>query len=157
MASAPLNERPHPQLRIARLNKSINLVMSRMFRANNCNITREQEVILRELMRGGDGVNQVELAARTGQERNNLSRTLTILERKGWIERRTCQNDKRNTLVYITPAGEDMHHQVYAVVKQYRKVLYGGLTAEEAESIALGVQKLTANLEAYLEEQMGDN
>lgn len=145
----------HPPLRIARLNKSINLVMTRLFRANDCNITREQEVILRELARG-DGVNQVELAARTGQERNNLSRTLTILERKGWIERRTCQNDKRNSLVYITEEGAAMQRQAYAVVKEYQKVLYAGLEPTETQVIAEAVRKLTGNLENFLEEQAGD-
>ena len=55
--------------------------MTRLFRAHGYDITREQEVILRELCER-DGVHQADLARRVGQDRNNLSRTLEILTLK---------------------------------------------------------------------------
>lgn len=142
----------YPQIKLNKFNKTINLAMSRIFKAYGYNVTREQEAILRALV-AFDGVNQAELAARTGQERNNLSRTLGILEDKGFISRKTCASDKRNSLVYITPAGREFHAHVFRAIEQYRHILFKGLTMEQIYAFSDIIQLLTRNLEEYLEGQ----
>lgn len=154
MELTPPKESRYPRIPMARFNKAINLVMSRLFRAHGYSITREQEAILRELVRG-DGINQVELALRTGQERNNLSRTLTILENKNLILRETCPQDKRNCLIYITREGRAQHEGIFEAIEAYRAVLFQGLTPEEIQDVADKIIRLTGNLERYLEENPG--
>lgn len=145
----------YPRIKLNKFHKTINLVMSRIFKVYGCNITREQEAILRALV-AFDGVNQAELAVRAGQERNNLSRTLGILEEKGLVSRVTCTTDKRNSLVYITPAGRDFHREAYRAVEEYRRILFKGMTMEQIHAFSDVIQRLTRNLEEYLEEQGGE-
>lgn len=139
----------YPQIKLGKFHKTINLTMSRIFKAHGYNITREQEAILRALC-VFDGVNQAELAARAGQERNNLSRTLNILESKGLVSRQTCSTDKRNSVVYITPEGRALHATVYKAIEEYRHILFKGLTMEQVRDFADMVHRLTGNLEDYL-------
>lgn len=138
-----------PRIRLQALQKNINLVMTRQFRARGHDITREQEVILRELCLE-DGVNQADLAARVGQDRNNLSRTLTILDTKKLVERTADPRDRRNTIVRITDAGRALHKDAYAAINDYRRILFDGFTQEEIEAFSEMVLRLNSNLEGFL-------
>lgn len=140
----------YPSIPLARFNKTANLAIKRILAAHSTHITREQEVILRHLCRQ-DGINQVELAARVGQERNNLSRTLTILEDKNYIERKVCRQDKRNSLVFVTETGRQVHAEAYNAMQIYRSVLFMGFTPDEIEQFAATIHELIANLEEYTE------
>ena len=141
---------PFPHIKLNKFNKTINLTMSRIFKVHGYNITREQEAILRSLC-VSDGINQAELASMAGQERNNLSRTLSILEEKGLILRKVCAADKRNSLVYITPVGRALHAKVHRAVEEYRHILFRDVSQESVNEFARLVEKLTDNLESYLE------
>lgn len=139
---------PYPRIRLAHFNKLVNLVMNRQFQARGLDITREQEVILRELGQQ-DGCNQAELAQRTGQDRNNLSRTLDILFTKGLVAREACADDKRHSIIRLTAPGRRMQVQALDAVNAYRDVLFAGFTPNEIDSYAAMVARLIANLESH--------
>ena len=139
----------YPRIRLAYFNKLINLVMSRQFQLRGLDVTREQEAILRELAQL-DGCNQADLAQRTGQDRNNLSRTLGLLEAKQLVRRDVSPEDKRHSVVRLTPAGRRMQQQALQAVDAYRDALYAGFTAQEIDDFARAVSRLTTNLEGFL-------
>ncbi|TXL81574.1 MarR family transcriptional regulator [Vineibacter terrae] len=56
----------------------------------------------------GEGVRQKELAAALGIEGPSLVRLLDGLERRGLIERRETDADRRARGIYLTPAGRDL-------------------------------------------------
>src|ERR1043165_4104286 len=56
----------------------------------------------------GAGVRQKELAAALGIEGPSLVRLLDSLERRGLIERREDESDRRARGIYLTQAGHDM-------------------------------------------------
>lgn len=149
---SPMN---YPRLRLTLFHKSVNLTMTRLFRAHGYDITREQEVILRELCER-DGVNQADLARRVGQDRNNLSRTLEILTLKDLVVRGVSDGDRRQSIVYITEQGRSLHRSVYKAVDAYRRILFHGFSQEEIETFSTMVERLTANLESYLEPGKAD-
>jgi len=144
-----------PRIKLSLLHKLINLTMTRLFKTYGFDITREQEVILREL-RQRDGVNQVDLASRVGQDRNNLSRTLDILESKKLVTRNVCSRDKRSSLVYITDEGRTLHEGAYRAVNEYRQVLFRGFSQAEVDTFAEMIRRLSGNLSSFLE-QNGTN
>jgi DNA-binding MarR family transcriptional regulator len=141
----------YPRIKLSRFHKLINLTMSRLFKAYGYDITREQEVTLREL-RQRDGVNQVDLASRTGQDRNNLSRTLDILESKSLVARDVCSSDKRNSLVYITDEGRLLHEGAYKAVNEYRQILFRGFSQDEVDTFSIMIRRLSENLSSFLEQ-----
>src|SRR5689334_25036268 len=55
----------------------------------------------------GGGVRQKELATALGIEGPSLVRLLDSLERRGLIERREDEYDRRARGIYLTPAGHD--------------------------------------------------
>lgn len=150
-----MTERPkmnYPRIRLNLFHKLINLTMSRLFRAYGYDITREQEVILREL-RDRDGINQADLARRVGQDRNNLSRTLEILELKGLIVRGSSDVDRRQSIVYITDQGRELHKGAFQAIEAYRRILFRGFSQQEIETFASMIERLTANLKSYLQSE----
>jgi len=135
----------YPRLPIAKFNKLVNLTLKRLFEAAGCDITREQEVILRELAQS-DGFNQAELAKRVGQDRNNLSRTLRLLEDRSLIKRHVRGDDKRNSEVRITSAGRKLHAQAFEAIETYWTILFEGFTQSEILEISSNLDQLSNNL-----------
>jgi len=60
----------------------------------------------------GDGVRQKELAAALGIEGPSLVRLLDGLERRGLIERRESDADRRARGIYLTAAGRELEKRV---------------------------------------------
>ena len=135
-------------LPIAKFNKLVNLTLKRLFETAGCDITREQEVILRELVHS-DGYNQAELATRVGQDRNNLSRTLRLLEDRELIKRQVRGDDKRNSDVRITSAGRKLHVQAFKVFEAYWTILFDGASQSEISEITKYFDWLLRNLTKF--------
>jgi DNA-binding MarR family transcriptional regulator len=140
----------YPRLPIAKFNKQVNLSLKRLFESAGCDITREQEVILRELIQS-DGFNQAELARRVGQDRNNLSRTLHLLEDRGLIKRVVRGEDKRNSNVRITAAGRKLHAQAFKAIEAYWNILFEGSSQADIAEISSNLERLSRNLSNFVE------
>jgi MarR family transcriptional regulator for hemolysin len=63
----------------------------------------------------GDGVRQKELAAALGIEGPSLVRLLDSLERRGLIERREHEGDRRVRGIYLTPPGRELQRRVLRI------------------------------------------
>lgn len=146
----------HPRLPVARFGKLVNLTIKRLLEAHDCPVTREQEIVLRKL-RESDGLPQVELATRVGQDRNNLSRTLQLLERNGFVRRTVDVADKRCSLVCITAEGRRVHDVAFAAIMAYQKVLFAGLPNDEIAAFAETMAHMTDNLARFLDTDTMDD
>jgi DNA-binding MarR family transcriptional regulator len=60
---------------------------------------------------GEPGIDQVGLAARLGIDRNNAGVIVLELEKRGLIERRVSNADRRARHLYLTPQGEKTYHR----------------------------------------------
>ena len=145
----------YPRLPLARFDKLVNLTLSRLLKRIGCPITRQQEIILRELRRA-DGLSQGELAARVGQDRNNLSRTLQLLERRKLITRHVRGSDRRSFDVRITAAGREVHKQAFKAIEAYWKILFDGFSQDEIEGFARTIHRLSDNLSTYIDDEKPD-
>ncbi len=140
----------YPRLPLARFDKLVNLTLSRLLKGIGCPITRQQEIILRELCRA-DGLSQGELAARVGQDRNNLSRTLGLLERRKFVTRHVRGSDRRSFDVRITAAGREVHKQAFKAIEAYWEILFKGFSQDEIERFARTIHRLSDNLSTFVE------
>ncbi|MCR8828012.1 MarR family winged helix-turn-helix transcriptional regulator [Pseudosulfitobacter koreensis] len=61
--------------------------------------------VLNHLSRLGDGRTPLDIARAFQVPKTTLSHTLSLLEKRGWIEMRPNPADKRSKLVYLTDAG----------------------------------------------------
>lgn len=95
-------------------------------------ITSEQWILLKRLSQR-DGMNQKELAIESFKGQAAITRTLDILEKKGLIERRKSNNDRREFLVFITNTGRMLLEDSQPDIDDYRQKLDKVLSVDETE------------------------
>ena len=146
-----IRDLPVRRLPVARFNKMVNLTLSRLLKAADSDLSREQEVILRQL-RVRDGINQVALSALVDQDSDNLSRTLSLLESRGFIRRVANQTDRRSQIVEITDSGISAHEKAFEAIEKYWAIAFREFTDQEVDLFGGLMRRMTDNLESFLTE-----
>jgi len=96
-------------------------------------------------------MNQTELASRVGQDRNNLSRTLGILQKKGLISKKVQEDDRRFSLVSITSEGKKVHQDIFKIMEEWREnVFFKDIEPGELVEFNKTFMKLVRNLQDSL-------
>jgi MarR family transcriptional regulator, transcriptional regulator for hemolysin len=98
----------------------------------------------------GDGVRQKELAAALSIEGPSLVRLLDNLERRGLIERREDETDRRARGIYLTRAGRDLAVRAARVGMSIQKRLLATVPAKDLEAC----QRAMTLVERQLEERL---
>jgi len=98
----------------------------------------------------GGGVRQKELATALSIEGPSLVRLLDGLERRGLIERREDETDRRARGIYLTRAGHDLAVRVAKVGAEIQTRLLASVPPADLEIC----QRVLANMERQLEEGM---
>ena len=75
--------------------------------------------------------------------KSSVTRHLTKLEQKGYIERRVCEEDKRELLVYPTEKMLAIRDEVARITKEWNALLFEGLTEDEMRIFDEIMEKLT--------------
>jgi MarR family transcriptional regulator, transcriptional regulator for hemolysin len=95
----------------------------------------------------GEGVRQKELAAALGIEGPSLVRLLDDLERRGLIERREGEADRRARGIHLTPPGRELEKRVARIsVELRRRVL-----AEVSEADLVACERVFRTVERALD------
>lgn len=83
-----------------------------------------------------------EIAQFIGIDRTATSRALRQMESKGWLARRTGEEDRRTTRVVLTPEGDALLARAVPVAEENSRHFLSKLPQEGAESL----QRLLADL-----------
>lgn len=77
-----------------------------------------------------------ELASATRSSRSRLSHAVARLEEVGWVERESCQTDRRGQVAHLTDAGLDLLIRAApSHVESVRNYLIDPLTAEQLRQL----------------------
>jgi DNA-binding MarR family transcriptional regulator len=106
-----------------------------------------QTQLLREIRRG-KSVSQADLSRATSTDPAGLMRSLDALERRGWVKRVACEEDRRRKLVTLTAEGRSAMRLLDARYESLRKLTNRALTLTEREQFSALAAKLAAVLEA---------
>ena len=85
--------------------------LQRVLKRNNIDITFEMLQVLSSLWQE-QGISQQALAEKTAKDKACMTNLMANLEKKGWIMR-------RNRLVYLTPAGEEISDRIRPLIKDF--------------------------------------
>jgi MarR family transcriptional regulator, transcriptional regulator for hemolysin len=96
----------------------------------------------------GGGVRQKELATALSIEGPSLVRLLDNLERRGLIERREDESDRRARGIYLTPAGHDLAVRVAKVGTAIQMRLLASVPPDDLQTC----QRVLAQIEHQLDE-----
>ena len=96
------------------------------------------------------GLSQEQLARHVCVDKCNVTRHLSKLEEKGYVERRPSETDKRVTLVYPTPQMEEMLPKVRQINKEWSDYILDGFSEEEIEQLEEIMLKIARRAKEYV-------
>ena len=94
-----------------------------------------------------DGVTQRVLSRRVGATEPTTALQLTKMEARGYIERRRCDSDRRNSHVHLTRRGRALQNKLLPYAVQVNATALAGLQPQEVTLLQTLLAQLRANLE----------
>ena len=83
------------------------------------------------LISANPGCSQVELAREGGLDKSSLVAIIDDLEQRGYATRTRSTVDRRRSLLYLTPEGEQVMRKMYTAAMATEKSLREGITPED--------------------------
>ncbi len=117
-------------------------IFARELKKKNINLTLEQSRVLFTLFIQ-DGRLQQEISDLLFQEKSSTSRLIDSLERKGYVQRKQSEQDERQKLIFLTPAGAAMQEPCVMVAREAQEKLKKQFTPEEWTQLMRLTQKLS--------------
>lgn len=114
-------------------------------------MTTEQWVVLHRLA-CEDGITQKLLAIRAEKDQTNITRILDQLERKGMVERRANEQDRRSFLTFITDQGRAMNDILTPIEQKVIASLLSGFTEEQSSQLRQLLIQITQEANARIKE-----
>ncbi len=108
--------------------------------AEQFNLTVEQFQVLRRIRRG---FNRVSTIAEDGRiSRPAVSRAVEALVKRGLINKEDATQDRRQTFLSLTAAGQEALTTIYAVTNQWLNDQFSTLTEDEQTAMMKGMEVL---------------
>ncbi|MFP3392482.1 MarR family winged helix-turn-helix transcriptional regulator [Brevibacillus sp. SIMBA_040] len=114
-------------------------------------LTTEQFAVLFRL-REQDGINQKELALRSAKDQPTMTRLLDNLAKKGWIEKKSCPQDRRAFLITLTPAGREWVEKAIPVEAVAVSEILGDIPSEQLEFLKDILLRINTNINSHTKE-----
>lgn len=96
-----------------KLTRSVNALMSRVAAHETLgDLTVSQFGVLESLLHLGP-LSQTEICGKQLKSGGNTTMVVDNLEKRGWVRRETSAEDRRITIVHLTPAGEALIRDVF--------------------------------------------
>ena len=115
-------------------------------------LTQSSWTVLMQLHQLGDNVSVSELAEVQGIELPPLMRTLTQLEKQGYLLRTTSPYDKRIRLLTLTPEGKAILKRLTQVIETYQARVSQNIAPEHIEIFSATLNQIACNLRTIREE-----
>ncbi|MBN9654900.1 MarR family transcriptional regulator [Halobacillus sp. GSS1] len=110
------------------------------------NLAPEQNLIMM-LLWEKDGMTQNQLAHHLKKDKTNIARMASNLEKKGFIKRNFCTEDRRSLELYLTEEGRELKEQVVPVAEAFNDAVTEGISKEELQELDRLLTKMQNNIE----------
>jgi DNA-binding MarR family transcriptional regulator len=102
--------------------------------------------VLLELERAGGSLRPFEVEREMLLAQYNLSRLIDRLEKAGYVERRSCEADRRGQVIAITSAGKNVRRRMWSVYGPAIQAAVGAhLSPKQIETLAVLLGALIEN------------
>ena len=123
--------------------------LRRSFQAAGYDLTPEQWSLMVRL-REHEGMNQRQLGEKAYKDRHNTTRILNQLHKRGYIERRPDNSDKRAYNLFLTKAGRTVQEALTPVVLNHYACAFKGLTNKDLRNMVRILGHIVNNLDEQL-------
>ncbi len=117
-------------------------ILNREFLKAGYNLSREQYELLQVLWTE-DHVNQQTISKRLQKDKYNVTKLLNTLTKRGYVQRKMCQEDKRNNFIVLTEKGIEVKKKLTDIEEQVHVDLTFTISPEEMKSCMWVLKKLT--------------
>ena len=135
---------------LARVARLLRFDLWKLLEESGSDLTPEQYFMLYRLHEA-DGRSQIELADRVLVDRPNVTRLVDALEKKKLVRRTADDQDRRKTLVHLTPDGRRLIRRLLKAVVSARKSIFAGITAREIDLLKSVLMRGETNVQKRLE------
>ena len=115
-------------------------------------LTQSSWTVMMQLKSLGDNVSVSELAEVQGIELPPLMRTLTQLEKQGYLLRAVSPYDKRIRLLTLTPEGNAILEQLSLVIENFQERVSHNIAPEHMDIFSATLNQIASNLRSIREE-----
>jgi DNA-binding MarR family transcriptional regulator len=129
---------------LGKTNKLVDYYLQEALNQNGIDLSKEQMIVLKRL-HDQDGLHQNDLAFLTLRDKSSLTRLLIKMEKKSFIIRKQCKEDKRANNVYLTNLGREIFLKTRPVIKQILDTMEQNISKEEKEHMIKTLQKIQFN------------
>ena len=116
--------------------------LNREFLKAGFDLSREQYELLQVLW-AEDHVNQQTISKRLQKDKYNVTKLLNTLTKRGFVQRKMCQEDKRNNFVVLTEIGIEAKKVLTNIEEQVHADLTFTIAPQEIKSCVWVLKKLT--------------
>lgn len=99
------------------------------------------------------GISQDELAKIIFVNKSNVARQLVILEDRGYVFRKSCEQDARKMLIYPTEKATEMFGVISDILLKWNEQVLTGFSLEEQQKLIKNLEKLKENSQNLLEKE----
>ncbi|GEP91199.1 DNA-binding transcriptional regulator, MarR family [Chitinophaga terrae (ex Kim and Jung 2007)] len=123
---------------VIRIHTAYRLRLLQVFMQAGIDITPDMYFVLKHLWAKDNGSRQQNLADKTGKDKASLTKLLENLEKRGLVNRKTDERDKRSKRVWLTTTGRKLKEKVYPLalsVVELTEQGVGHADLQQAQSI----------------------
>jgi len=99
------------------------------------------------------GISQDELAKIIFVNKSNVARQLVILEDRGYVFRKSSEQDARKMLIYPTEKATEMFGVISDILLKWNEQVLTGFSLEEQQKLIKNLEKLKENSQNLLEKE----
>ncbi|MYM63418.1 MarR family winged helix-turn-helix transcriptional regulator [Pseudomaricurvus sp. HS19] len=122
-----------------------NKLLTRRFREAGIEMTAEQWGVIQVLINGG-AMSQGQLGEMLYLEKSTISRSVSGLEKRGWVAWQKSAEDARQKLIVLTPNAENVARQCYDIARGVLRDAQAGLDPEALTLSQLQLADVINNL-----------
>ncbi|KHF38971.1 MarR family winged helix-turn-helix transcriptional regulator [Halalkalibacter okhensis] len=112
------------------------------------NLAPEQNLIML-LLWEQDGLSQQQLVNKLDKDKTNIARMASSLEKKGFIKRSNCHEDRRSVKLYLTACGRKLGEQVIPIAEEFNEIVCKDISEEELQLMEKVLEKMNQNVKEY--------
>lgn len=113
----------------------------RMLHEKNLPIDIDQVNVLLYSYYSGRG-SQQEICRALQRDKASVNRTIAFLSRKGIVSIEPDKQDKRRTIIELTPSGKELAKQVEEILTEFDSTLMAPFTEDERKQFSLLIDKM---------------
>jgi len=130
---------------IDKTSKISKLYSQREFDKLGMGITVEQWILLK-IIEENDGLTQKELADKSLRDPASITRTLDLLNKKGFVDRKPVEDNRRQYSISLTKQGGSFIDKYLPVINSHRAKSIDGISQDELNTLNRLLGKIQQNM-----------